>query len=176
MKFLKDSKSSAYGYKAIWVLFWYRLGNYVYYCTLPKMIRKIILIILKICQIIFAEIPLSIEIPFSARIDEGIRLSHTYGIVLNGHVKIGKNCTIFQNVTIGAIEGKGITDKAPQIGDSAYIGAGAKILGNIKIGNNVKIGANAVVVKDVPNNCTVVGNPARIIYRNNSSKKSCVSQ
>lgn len=165
MKYLKDCKASAYGYKAMWVLFWYRLGNYIRYCRLPKIIRKIILAILKVFQIIFVEIPFNTEIPFGTSIESGVRLSHTYGIVLNSHVKIGKNCTIFQQVTIGAIEGKGITDKAPEIGDNVYIGAGAKILGNIKIGNNVKIGANSMVVKDIPDNCTVVGNPMKIINK-----------
>ena len=57
----------------------------------------------------------------------------------------------------------GGVEKVPHIGDNVFIGAGAKILGDIKIGNNVKIGANAVVTKDVPDNCTVVGNPAVII-------------
>lgn len=52
---------------------------------------------------------------------------------------------------------------APVIGDNVYIGAGAKILGSIKIGNNVNIGANSVVVNDIPDNCTVVGAPARIV-------------
>lgn len=52
--------------------------------------------------------------------------------------------------------------RAPHIGDNAYIGSDA-YLGEITIGDNVKIGANAVVIKDVPANCTVVGNPARII-------------
>ena len=53
------------------------------------------------------------------------------------------------------------------IGDNVYIGVGAKVLGNIRIGNNVKIGANAVVIKDVPDNATVVGVPARVVKINN---------
>lgn len=76
------------------------------------------------------------------------------GIVINKDALIGENCTIFQQVTIGAVQGK---VGAPIIGDNVYIGAGAKILGNIKVGNNVKIGANTVVTKDVPDGVTVVG-------------------
>lgn len=74
---------------------------------------------------------------------------------------IGKHCTIFQQVTIT----EGDDKTSATIGDNCYIGAGAKILGNVKIGDNVKIGANAVVVTDIPSNCTAVGVPARIIRK-----------
>ena len=83
-----------------------------------------------------------------------------YGIVVSHNAIIGKNATIFHQVTIG--EGNG---GAPTIGDNVYIGAGAKIIGNIKIGNNVKIGANCVVFMDVPDHCTVVLPKPRIITK-----------
>ena len=81
-------------------------------------------------------------------------MPHLNGIVINSNTQIGKNATIFQQVTIGVADID--SQKAPIIGNNVLIGAGAKILGNIKIGNNVKIGANAVVTKNVPDNCTVV--------------------
>lgn len=84
---------------------------------------------------------------------------HLNGIIVSHYARIGKNCTIFQQVTIA--EGK--EKKAAIIGDNCLIGAGAKIIGNVKIGNNVKIGANAVVVTDIPDDCTAVGVPAKII-------------
>lgn len=80
------------------------------------------------------------------------------GIIVSYYAKIGSNCTINQQVTIAEDN-----EKAAVIGDNVFIGTGAKILGNVHIGNNVRIGANAVVVKDVPDNCTVVGIPARIV-------------
>jgi serine O-acetyltransferase len=80
------------------------------------------------------------------------------GIIISHFAKIGKNCIINQQVTIAEED-----HKAATIGDNCMIGVGAKIIGDIKIGNNVKIGANCVVVKDVPDNCTVVGIPARIV-------------
>lgn len=86
---------------------------------------------------------------------------HLNGIIVSPNAKIGANCTIFQQVTIGQ-DDKG---NAPIIGDNCYIGAGAKLIGNITVGDNVKIGTNAVVVKDVPSNCTVVGIPGKIIKR-----------
>ena len=83
-----------------------------------------------------------------------------YGIIISKNAKIGENCTIFHQVTIG--EGR---DGAPFIGDNCYIGCGAKIIGNIKVGNNVKIGANCVVVEDIPDNCTVVLEKPRLIFK-----------
>lgn len=81
------------------------------------------------------------------------------GIVVSHFAHIGKNCTINQQVTIAG----GKEAESVYIGDNVFIGAGAKIIGPVKIGSNVKIGANAVVVKNVPDNCTVVGVPARIV-------------
>ena len=77
---------------------------------------------------------------------------------------VGKNTLIYQNVTLGRI---GLDNQdAPVIGDNCVIGAGACILGKIHIGDNVKIGANAVVTKDIPDNCTAVGVPAKVIHKN----------
>ena len=108
------------------------------------------------------QIMLGIVLPRQTKIDGGLRFYHYSGIVLNPHVKIGKNCSIRQGVTIGNRKKK---DDCPVIGDNCDIGAGAKILGAIKIGNNVSIGANAVVLSDIPDNATAVGIPARIILK-----------
>ena len=82
------------------------------------------------------------------------------GIVISDRAKIGKNCTILQQVTIGV---RNFHGGAPTIGDNVLIGAGAKVLGEIFVGNGSKIGANAVVLEDVPEGATVVGNPGRIV-------------
>lgn len=82
------------------------------------------------------------------------------GIIISHNAVLGKNVTIFHQVTIG--EGK---NGAPTIGDNVLIGAGAKIIGNIKIGNNVRIGAGCVVTCDIPDDCTVVTEKPRIIIR-----------
>lgn len=87
---------------------------------------------------------------------------HLNGIIISHYAKIGKNCTICQQVTIS--QGKNKTSAT--IGDNVMIGSGAKILGNVKIGNNVKIGANAVVTKDIPSNSVAVGVPATVIKKN----------
>lgn len=96
-------------------------------------------------------------------IGEGIFLEHPHGTHLNA-TKIGKGFKCHQNVTLG-LNGGGI----PSIGDNVMCGVGCCVLGNVSIGNNVSIGANAVVVKSVPDNCVVVGNPA-IIVRQDGKK------
>lgn len=73
-----------------------------------------------------------------------------YGIVISHNAVIGKNCTIYHQVTIG--EGH---DGAPRIGNDVWIGPGAKVFGNIRIGNNVRIGANCVVFADISDNTTI---------------------
>lgn len=92
---------------------------------------------------------------------------HPVGIVISKHVKIGKSCIIYQNVTLGRLDypyEKEISEKDyPHIGDNVIIYAGACVIGDVKIGNNAVIGANAVVLKDVPDGAVAVGVPAKII-------------
>ncbi|MGI6316418.1 MAG: serine acetyltransferase [Christensenellales bacterium] len=83
-----------------------------------------------------------------------------HGIFISRYSVIGKDCRIYQNVTIGEVNGK-----APVIGDDCFIGAGAVIVGDIRIGNNVKIGAGTVVSTDIADGCTVVSQLPRIIEK-----------
>lgn len=101
------------------------------------------------------------NIPLGTSIGGGLRLIHYGTIVIHKCAKIGKNCTILHNVTIGKTD-KGI----PTIGDNVTIGANCVLIGPINIGDNVTIGAGSVVIKDVPENACVVGNPGRVISYN----------
>ncbi|MDD2761831.1 MAG: hypothetical protein PHH11_16260 [Methylomonas sp.] len=99
------------------------------------------------------------DIPLNCEIGGGLLLPHPNGVVINPGAKIGPNCLIFQQVTIGTRHGK----KPSKIGGHVDIGAGAKILGNVVVGDHACIGANAVVLQDVPAGATAVGIPAKIV-------------
>jgi serine O-acetyltransferase len=100
------------------------------------------------------------DIPLSCDIGGGLLIPHPNGIVIHPGARIGVNCLIFQQVTIGSGNGVGV----PEIAGHVDIGAGAKVLGAVRIGAHAKIGANAVVVADVPCGATAVGIPARLRY------------
>ena len=105
-----------------------------------------------------------VEIHPGAIIGRGFFIDHGMGVVIGETTEIGDNVTIFQGVTLGGT-GKERGKRHPTIGNNVVIGCGAKILGAIRIGNNAKVGAGSVVLKDVPDNCTVVGVPATIVRR-----------
>jgi serine O-acetyltransferase len=86
------------------------------------------------------------------------------GVVIGETTIVGEGCVLFQGVTLGGT-GKETGKRHPTLGNNVMVSAGAKVLGNIVIGNNCKIGAQAVVLKDVPPDCTVVGVPGRIVIR-----------
>ncbi len=94
-------------------------------------------------------------------IGPGLFIQHGFATIIAAK-SIGKDCWINQQVTIGY---SNKTD-TPELGDNVVVNAGAKIIGKVKVGKNSIVGANAVVVKNVPDNCTVVGVPAYIIRRN----------
>lgn len=105
-----------------------------------------------------------IYIPSKAKIGKGFTIHNFSGIFIS-EGEMGENVIVFQGVTIGHLRGQ---PEPPKIGNNVLIAAGAKVLGSVTIGNNVVIGANSVVISDVPDNCTVMGNPARVINRETS--------
>ncbi len=99
---------------------------------------------------------------------QGTRFILPVGLVISKYARLGKNCVLYQNVTIGGKDYPnrvGNPDNYPQIGDNAIVYPGAFIIGPVKIGANCIIGANTVVVSDVPDNSMVAGNPAKIMPR-----------
>ena len=147
----------------IWVTIFYRLSRFLFLIDIP-----IIKIPLRLCAFLLFKLNeiLGCAIRPGCDIGPGLYIGHTGIIRIHPEVKAGKNLSIGQQVTIGT-KGLGVKG-APVLGDNVYIGVGAKVLGPIKIGNNVRIGANAVVITDVPDDCTAVGVPAKIIKRKNT--------
>lgn len=133
----------------------YRVGNWFH----RRSLKRIAKFISYINRILFA-----VWLPSSATIGRNFKLGYGgLGIVIHNSTVIGDNCLVAQNVTIG----RNFKDRlVPKIGNFVYIGAGSVVFGEITIGNNVIIGSNSVINKSVPDNCTVVGNPMRIIESN----------
>ncbi|PWM43858.1 MAG: serine O-acetyltransferase [Clostridiales bacterium] len=105
-----------------------------------------------------------IEIHPAAKLGNGLFIDHGMGVVIGETAEIGDNCTIYQGVTLGGT-GKECGKRHPTLGNNVVIGAGAKVLGSFTVGDNSKIAAGAVVLEEVPPNCTAVGVPARIVKR-----------
>lgn len=121
---------------------------------LPYMLGKTLVVV---CFGIF--------IPSQFKCGRGFAIHNFSGIFIP-RTTAGDNLIVFQNVTVGHLRGQG--GRAPRLGNNVFLGAGAKVMGDIDIGDNVVVGANSLVMSDVPNDCTVVGVPARIISRNDN--------
>ena len=109
------------------------------------------------------------DIPLNCQIGGGLLIPHPNGIVVHPEAKIGVNCLVFQQVTIGYRDSK----IAPVVGGHVDIGAGAKILGAVTVGEHVKIGANSVVLHDLPAGCVAVGAPAKIVRYQSNYGSAC---
>lgn len=105
-----------------------------------------------------------IEIHPGAEIGRGLFIDHGSGVVIGETTVIGDNCTLYQGVTLGGT-GKQTGKRHPTLGNNVMVGAGAKLLGAFNVGDNSKIAAGAVVLGDVPENCTAVGIPAKVVVR-----------
>ncbi|HHX8684591.1 TPA: serine O-acetyltransferase [Vibrio diabolicus] len=112
----------------------------------------------------FSRIIFSCDIKYTVEIGEGVQFYHNaIGVVIHPRSKIGENTSIYQNVTLGGNNKDADRNGPPILGSNVVVGAGAVILGPVFVGDNAKIGANSVVINDVPEGCTAVGVPARII-------------
>lgn len=152
---LKLIKISILGTSAQSVIFWYRIAKHLY----DNKLRYLPIYIFRRIEKTYG-----VYISPTAAIGIGLKLPHPTGIVIGGGVKIGKNCTIYQQVTFGGARlGDAKKNYYPTISDNVVFFAGAKIIGKILIESNCVVGANSVVIKDVPEGSTVVGIPARII-------------
>ena len=106
-----------------------------------------------------------IEIHPGARIGRRFFIDHGTGVVIGETTEIGDDVTIYQGVTLGGT-GKDVGKRHPTIGNRVMIGAGAKVLGPFKVGDGSQIAAGAVVLEEIPPNCTAVGVPAQVVRQN----------
>jgi len=144
----------------IWAVLGYRLGRRLYLYNNP--LSRFFLTLYMFLVLVPLKLVTGIEIYPETKIGPGFYIEHYGTVFIAPTAVIGRNCTIFQGVTIGANLG---SHKAGVIGDNVIIGAGAKVIGDIVIGNNVIIGANSVVTRDVEDNVVVAGVPAVVIRR-----------
>lgn len=111
-----------------------------------------------------------IEIHPGATLGRRVFIDHGMGVVIGETAEIQDDCTIYQGVTLGGVslnEGK----RHPTLGKGVVVGAGAKVLGPFTVGEGAKIGSNSVVTKPVPDGATAVGNPARMILKDQAATK-----
>jgi serine O-acetyltransferase len=112
----------------------------------------------------FARLVTGIEIHPAAEIGRRLFIDHGMGVVIGETSIVGDDVTIYQGVTLGGT-GKEHGKRHPTVGKGVVIGSGAKVLGNITVGDNARVGAGSVVLRSVPENSTVVGVPAHIMFR-----------
>jgi serine O-acetyltransferase len=116
-----------------------------------------------------------IEIHPGARIGRRLFIDHGMGVVIGETAEVGDDCTLYHGVTLGGTRPtrEQVSQKRhPTIGDHVIIGSGAQVLGPFRVGNGARIGAAAVVLQEVPEGATMVGNPARQVSRRSRSDES----
>ena len=150
-----NSKFEILMYPSFKAVLIYRLSHKLY-------LKKHFLLARFLCE--KAKRKTGIEIHPGAKIGKGLFIDHGSGVVIGETAIVGDDVTLFHGATLGGT-GKEKGKRHPTVGNNVFIGSGAKILGNIRIGDNVKIGANAVVLKNVEDNCTVVGIPAKKVKK-----------
>ena len=144
-----------FNYPGLWAMFFYRHAHWLYergLRFLPRFLSG------------FGQLLTTIDIHPAAQIGRRVFIDHGVGVVIGETTVIKNDVLIYQQVTLGGVSlNKG--KRHPTIEENVVIGAGAKVLGNITIGKNSKVGANSVIVKDVPQDSTAIGIPARVIKR-----------
>lgn len=142
-------------YPGIWALIWHKLSHWLYNHNVKLLARLI-------SQ--WARFFTGIEIHPGAKIGKRCFIDHGMAVVIGETAEIGDDVTIYQAVTLGGT-GKDTGKRHPTIGNRVIVSSGAKVLGPFKVGDDSKIGAGSVVLEEVPEKCTVVGIPGKIVRR-----------
>jgi serine O-acetyltransferase len=147
--------SALTNYPGLWAVWWHRLTHSLHAAGLVWLARFLSQRVRR---------STGIEIHPGATIGERFFIDHGMGVVIGETTVIGDDVTLYQGVTLGGT-GKEHGKRHPTIEDFVVVGVGATVLGNIRIGRGSRVGAGAVVISDVPTNCTVVGVPGRVVVR-----------
>ena len=142
-------------YPGVWALIWHKPAHWMYKHNM-KLLARILSQRVRHTT--------GIEIHPGATIGRRCFIDHGMGIVIGETTEIGDDCTIYQGVTLGGT-GKDTGKRHPTIGDRVIVSSGAKVLGPFHVGDDVKIGSGSVVLKEIPDGCTVVGVPGRVVRR-----------
>ena len=143
-------------YNGVHAILLYRLSHWLWQhklCFIARMLSQ------------FAKWLTGVEIHPAATIGRRLVIDHGTGIVIGATTEIGDDCLLYQGVTLGGT-GKDQGKRHPTLGNNVMVGCGAKVLGAIKIGDNSRVAANSVVLREVPENSTVVGVPGRVVRIN----------
>ncbi len=147
--------SALTNYPGLWAVWWHRLTHRLHRGGHVWLARRISQHVRRAT---------GIEIHPGAAIGDRFFIDHGMGVVIGETTVIGNDVTIYQGVTLGGT-GKEHGKRHPTLEDFVVVGVGATVLGDIRIGRGTRVGAGAVVVSEVPANCTVVGVPGRIVVR-----------
>ena len=157
-------------YQGVHALIWHRIAHGFYK-------RRMFFIARLLSQL--SRFFTQIEIHPGAELGHGILIDHGCGVVIGETTVVGDNCTIYQGVTLGGV-GTQKGKRHPTLGDNVTVGAGAKILGSFEVGDNCSIAANAVLLRQLSENSTAAGIPARPVRKNGiripSQQKTVISE
>ncbi len=145
-----------FNYPGVWALVNYRFAHKLY----KKNFKLLARMIMGLTQFVT-----NIDLHPAAKVGRRVFFDHAFGLVIGETAVIDNDVLIYQGVTLGGVNLNKNEKRHPTVLSGAVIGAGAKVLGDITIGHNSRIGSNSVVVKDVPDDSTAVGIPARVISK-----------
>lgn len=150
-------------YKSVFIVLFFRVSKF--FALHNNRLIQILGIPIRILYKLIIEFTMSVEIPDKLSVGERLRVYHGMGLVINDKTIIGNDVILRQNTTIGSKYNGG---SCPVIGNNVVIGANVVIIGDIKIGNNCIIGAGSIVTKSFQANSIIVGNPAKILNKENN--------